>query len=280
MGAVLNVLDRNALQPLAFFSRKLSSSEQNYSTYDRELLAIYSAIKHFRHSLQGRDFAIYTDHKPITFAFTKSSDSISPRHLRQLDFISQFSTDIRHITGSENIVADTLSRVTAVQRQNIDFSTMAEEQNADTELAELLTNPNSSLKLQHLETGPNEKLFCDVSTGSLRPYVPKKLRRSVFEHLYSLSHPGIKASRKLIQQRYVWPGMMADISTWARSCVECQRSKIHRHTRSPSQRFTLTSRRFQHIHLDIVGPAAIRRILLLDHHYRPIFPLAGGYTCA
>lgn len=254
MGAVLNVLDEDTVQPLAFFSRKLSPSEQNYSTYDRELLAIYSAIKHFRHSLQGREFAIYTDHKPITFAFTKTSDSVSPRQLRQLDFISQFSTDIRHITGCENIVADTLSRVTAVQKQDIDFATMAEEQNADPELAELLANPDSSLKLQHLETGNNQKLYCDVSTGSLRPYVPSTLRRSVFEHLHSLSHPGIKASRKLIQQRYVWPGMMADISTWARSCVECQRSKIHRHTHSPSQRFNLTSRRFEHIHLDIVGP--------------------------
>ncbi|KAG8186042.1 hypothetical protein JTE90_007428 [Oedothorax gibbosus] len=51
---------------------------------------------------------------------------------------------------------------------------MAEEQNADPELAELLANPESSLKLQHLETGKNQKLYCDVSTGSLRPYVFRK----------------------------------------------------------------------------------------------------------
>ncbi|GFV20058.1 RT_RNaseH domain-containing protein [Trichonephila clavipes] len=62
-GALHQVVD-SELQPLAFFSRKLTSSEKSYSAYDRELFAIYSAIRHFRYMLEARDFTVFTDHKP------------------------------------------------------------------------------------------------------------------------------------------------------------------------------------------------------------------------
>ncbi|GFU83844.1 retrovirus-related Pol polyprotein from transposon 17.6 [Trichonephila clavipes] len=109
-GALHQVVD-SELQPLAFFSRKLTSSEKSYSAYDRELLAIYSAIRHFRYMMEARDFTVFTDHKPLTYAFRQKSDKYSPRQIRQLDFISQFTTNIVHIPGSDNIAADVLSLV-------------------------------------------------------------------------------------------------------------------------------------------------------------------------
>ncbi|GFU44915.1 retrovirus-related Pol polyprotein from transposon 17.6 [Trichonephila clavipes] len=109
VGGALNCLTENGPLPISFFSRKLSATETKYSTYDRELLAIYLAIKHCRHQLKGHNFIIFTDHRHLTFAFNKISDSCSPRQLRHLDFISQFSTDIRHVSGSDNSVADALS---------------------------------------------------------------------------------------------------------------------------------------------------------------------------
>ncbi|XP_050665912.1 uncharacterized protein LOC126966079 [Leptidea sinapis] len=96
IGAVLQQSKGNTWQPLAFFSRKLSPSQKKYSPYDRELLAIYEAIRYFRYMVEARTFTIYTDHKPITFAFSTQRDSCSPRQFRYLDFISQFSTDIRY----------------------------------------------------------------------------------------------------------------------------------------------------------------------------------------
>lgn len=69
IGAVLQQLKNGVWQPLAFFSRKLSPSQVKYSPYDRELLAIYEGIKYFRHMLEVRHFTVYTDHKPISFAF-------------------------------------------------------------------------------------------------------------------------------------------------------------------------------------------------------------------
>ncbi|GFU99518.1 hypothetical protein TNCV_784191, partial [Trichonephila clavipes] len=47
---------------------KLASSEKSYGAYDRELLAIYSAIRHFRYMLEARDFTVFTDHKASAYA--------------------------------------------------------------------------------------------------------------------------------------------------------------------------------------------------------------------
>ena len=61
MGAVLQQQVQDVWQPLAFFSRKLSPAQQKYSAYDRELLAIYEAVRYFRHMLEAWHFTILTD---------------------------------------------------------------------------------------------------------------------------------------------------------------------------------------------------------------------------
>jgi hypothetical protein len=60
--------------------------------------------------LEGSPFTIYTDHKPLTFALGKVSEPWTAMQSRQLSYMADFTTDIQHIPGSENIVADTLSR--------------------------------------------------------------------------------------------------------------------------------------------------------------------------
>ncbi|GFU99593.1 retrovirus-related Pol polyprotein from transposon 17.6 [Trichonephila clavipes] len=111
VGGSLMQLSNDQWEPLAFYSSKLNKSQKNWSTYDRELFSIYSSVKKFRHMLEGRTFVIYTDQKPLTYAFQQHSEKCSPRQLRHLDFISQFSTDIRYTKGSDNTVADALSRI-------------------------------------------------------------------------------------------------------------------------------------------------------------------------
>ncbi|GFW90621.1 hypothetical protein TNCV_566591 [Trichonephila clavipes] len=111
IGSSLMQLSNSNWEPIAFLSLKLSKTQQNWSTYDRELLAIYTSIKKFRHLLEGREFIIYTDQKPLTYAFKQKPDKCTPRQLNHLDYISQFSTDIRYVVGTENKVADALSRV-------------------------------------------------------------------------------------------------------------------------------------------------------------------------
>jgi len=111
VGGVLQQLSTSgSWSPLAFFSRKLNSAEVKYSTFDRELLAAFSAIRHFRFVLEGRQFRLLTDHMPLTHAMNRVSPLWSSRQVRQMAYISEFTTDVRHIPGPQNVVADALSR--------------------------------------------------------------------------------------------------------------------------------------------------------------------------
>ncbi|GFO32206.1 Pol polyprotein [Plakobranchus ocellatus] len=63
-GGVFEQYVNGIWQPLAFFSKRLRPPEMRYSTFDRELLALYLATRHFRFFLERRPFTAYTDHKP------------------------------------------------------------------------------------------------------------------------------------------------------------------------------------------------------------------------
>ena len=261
VGAVLQQYVQSQWQPISYFSRQLSPTETRYSTYDRELLAIYLAVKYFRYFVEGRQFYILTDHKPLTYTFSTHSDRYSPRQVRHLDFIYQFTTDIRHVRGPENPVADALSRVqasaiySAVSPPAVDFSAMSAAQSEDPELQRLQADSSLQLRFEQRPLPLSDTtLVCDVSTGVPRPYVPEAFRQAVFNSLHSLSHPGIRATQRLITTRYVWPGMNSDIRKWTRSCLQCQRSKVQRHTVAPFGSFSTPDVRFDKVHIDIVGP--------------------------
>ncbi|GBL99759.1 hypothetical protein AVEN_249783-1 [Araneus ventricosus] len=98
------------------------------------------------------------------------------------------------------------------------------------------------------------ELFCDVLTGRCRPFVPKEFRRRIFETLHNLSHPGVKATVKLVGDHFLWPDYKKQVAEWTRCCVPCQRGKIQRHTASPLGTYPAPRQRFDHVHIDLVGP--------------------------
>ncbi|UYV71730.1 hypothetical protein LAZ67_9000142, partial [Cordylochernes scorpioides] len=275
VGAALHQQVGNNFQPIAFFSRKLDAAQRKYSAYDRELLAVYLAIKHFRHLLEGRQFPVYTDHKPLTYAFQQNLDKASPRQCRHLDFIGQFTTDIRHIAGCENVPADFLSRVEPISHhQPYDQKSLAEAQAEDQELQALLTSENrSSLQLEKVQIPEtNISLYCDVSTAKPRPFVPASCRRIIFSAYHNLSHPGVRATTRMVTAHYVWPAVKKDCALWTRACHRCQVSKTARHTRTPLQSFSPPDGRFSHVHIDLVGP------LPPSENYRYIFTCVDRFT--
>nr|VZI37577.1 unnamed protein product [Spirometra erinaceieuropaei] len=173
----------------------LLPTETRYSTFGRELLAIYLAVKYFRHFLEGRDFTVFTDHKPLTFALRSHSHKYNPREIAHLDCISQFTTDICHIDGTKNEMVDMLSRPSLPSLQlshGIDVCAMATEQQR---VGCPCDESVSGLQLRGvlLTTGTGT-ILCDVSTPFHRPFLPASMRRAVFQTLHGLSDPGIRAS--------------------------------------------------------------------------------------
>jgi len=88
----------------------------------------------------------------------------------------------------------------------------------------------------------------------IRPFIPDKLRKRIFQQFHSPSHPGIRASQRLIGRRVVWPNMKKDVKDWTRTCIPCQQCKVTRHVRSAPGVLPTPTRRFEVIHVDIVGP--------------------------
>lgn len=258
IGGVLQQFSQNRWTPLSFFSRKLSTTETKYSTFDRELLAIFAAIKHFIHFVEGRDFSISTDHKPLTTVLFSKSEK-SPRQQRQLNYISQFTSDIRYLKGNLNTVADTLSRpnIDAIEPKSVDMKILIQTQKNDEELQTLISKPEDT-KSFILRKVPipleDDELWCEESGPKHRPFVPLPLRKTVFDLIHNLSHPSIRGTRRLIASKYFWPGLNLDVNKWSRCCIKCQQAKIHKHTKSKVGEFEVPKGRFQQIHIDIVGP--------------------------
>ena len=298
-------------RPLAFFSRKLSPTEAGYSAFDRELLAVYSSILHFRHMLEGRPFTVFTDHRPLLGALERVSEPRSDRQRRQLSFIAEFAVNMQHIAGSTNIVADTLSRPppqtlaadtavaavrwelpglsgaqctvssnaaagAAVQREfpgiagapappviaqseaanqaptpPVDLQELAAAQPSCPDCQRALSSP--ALRVITADIG-GAQLLVDTSSGVFRPLVPAAFRRRIFTAVHSIAHPGVRATRRLISSRYIWPGLARDVRSWCRDCQDCQRSKVTRQPTAAVQPIPVPIQRFSHIHVDLVGP--------------------------
>ena len=246
-------------RPIAFFSHALTPAEKKYSAFDRELLAMYLAVRHFKHFLEGKPFVIFTDHKPLAQAITSSTDNRSPRQTRQLSYVAEFTSDVRHIKGNSNVVADALSRPSVQEVSplalpvlpSVDFKSLAAAQDPGA----LLDSSDSfaSLVLRRIHF-KGVDIWCDTAGGRVRPLVPVQFRRSVFDSLHGLSHGGCRPTLKLITSKYVWPGMRKEIREWCRTCLPCQTAKVGRHTRTSPTVLPPADRRFGSIHVDLVGP--------------------------
>ena len=249
VGAALHQMIDGVATPIGFFSKKLSQPQKSYSAFDRELLAAYYSVIHFKHQIEGRDVLLFTDHKPLCSAFKSQNYAKSDRQQRHLSLLSEYINDICHIKGSHNIVADCLSRPTlAVSVDLFDLHSLAEQQKDDIEINDLKD------RLKSYSIDKDIHLLCDTSTPYPRPYVPKASRKSIFDSLHSICHSGIKASLKLIKSRYFWPFMDKEIRKMCSECLSCQQAKTVRHTKSKVDHFSLPTERFQTIHIDIVGP--------------------------
>ncbi|XP_076246283.1 uncharacterized protein LOC143186489 [Calliopsis andreniformis] len=184
------------------------------------------------------------DHKPITFAFQLKPEKCSPRQFRYFDFIGQFSTDIRHVAGKDNMVADVSSRIDEIE-EFLKYEELAKAQETNKELQTCLREDGFyALRLKKVRIpGASSLLFCDVSTCPVRPFITKTFHRAAVVTVHRLVHPGINATVKLMSDRYMWSSIKPNCRRWARACIPCQRSKVSKHVHSPLGQFSFSGMR-------------------------------------
>ncbi len=178
-----------------------------------------SGIKH------SRSLA-WADNKPLIFALHRVSPPTSGRQQRHLAIISEYTNQLLYLPGTSNVVADTLSRpalaaaetawvcAAIADKSPLDLKDMALRQILSPQVHALRSSPGLGIITQKVG---DLDLMGDSSTGIFRPLVPRDLWRQVFEHLHGTAHPGRRATRRLISSRYVWKGLSADVTAWAKA---------------------------------------------------------------
>jgi len=91
-------------RPLAFFSKRFSPAQRKYSTFSRQLLGLYLAVKHFRHCFEGNPgIVVYCHHEPLVKASYSSTQRDNARECRHLSEIASPSTNLKYIKGCDNV---------------------------------------------------------------------------------------------------------------------------------------------------------------------------------
>lgn len=105
---ILPTSKRPVLRPCAFYSRKLTDTQTRYSAQERELLAIWSALQHWRYIIEGSPILVRTDHQSLAQIATQKN--VGRRVIRFLDDLAHFDLTIKYKPGNTNTIADILSR--------------------------------------------------------------------------------------------------------------------------------------------------------------------------
>ena len=107
IGAVLGQRKNKQPRVIYYASRTLNDAQLNYSTTEKELLAVVFALDKFRSYLIGTKVIVYSDHAALKYLLTKKE--AKPRLIRWMLLLQEFNIEIRDKKGSENVVADHLS---------------------------------------------------------------------------------------------------------------------------------------------------------------------------
>jgi hypothetical protein len=288
IGAVLSQEDeRRKLKPIAFISRTLMLSEQRYSVIERETLAIRWAVKKLHAFLYATllPFIIYTDHQPLRTLLTNTQPN-SRRLIKWILELQEYNFVVRYVKGSENAVADCLSRIPEInllhpiptmesfkeaQRQEPVLSAIGQLLREEPITVQLSKKQQTYVaKKGHRYCLQYDTLYFEDEQGSMVLAVPPQYRHAIIETMHDskfAGHMGVAKTVQRIKRFYHWETIEQDVKRHIKGCEICHRAK-------PAARVVTTAKAvkfedvFSTLAIDIVGPLPLAS--LLDNTYRYI----------
>lgn len=216
-GAVLSQEVSGELKPIAFMSRKMKDAELNYSTHEKELLAIVSAFKYWRHLLEGQKTFVFSDHKSITFL--KTQPKLSRRQARWEDTLKDFDYTVNYIEGTKNVVADALSRINKIKLDDWD-SKLSQLYQDDKFFSQVINNPGKNFIIENGLVYTKDNRLCIPDMKELKLEI-------LYDHHDSKTagHYGFEKTLDILRRNFYWPKMTQEIRKYTMSCEVCQKAK-------------------------------------------------------
>ncbi|OBZ81563.1 Transposon Ty3-I Gag-Pol polyprotein [Choanephora cucurbitarum] len=244
IGAVLAQWDEEEMieRPVCFLSRKLTHTEMNYPTVEKECLALVFALQRLRRYVPDKDLVIMTDSTAVKYLFTKSNPR--SRLQRWIVSVQEFQFKVNHLHGKNNVAADVLSRYPPNNLETEEeispdiylFDTwildkMGEDYEphlirriktlTDYTRGEQPTPGDKGINAR-FRLGKDQSLFRRVGDRYLK--IPKFSERDkVLKDVHDgHGHFGQEATWQRLYESYWWPDAYRSVKDYVKTCENCQ----------------------------------------------------------
>ncbi|GBM40553.1 Transposon Tf2-6 polyprotein [Araneus ventricosus] len=277
-GAVLLQGSDMEEHPIEYASRLLTSVERNYSTTEREALAVVWALNKFRGRIEGSKITVASDHQALKWLMKLKSPS--GRLARWALQLQSFDLNLEHIPGKSNVVADMLSRLDDDQEipsceentVSIDFPARSpmeirEEQLKDEDLRKIIycfenddkdVNHASGLERGYLmNQGVLYRYSHNPESEEAQLVVPTHERDKILKEYHdslNAAHYGSDGTFQIISKRYFWIGMRKFITNYIKNCLDCARFKTSNQKPTGLLQTLVQAQRFETIAIDLFSP--------------------------
>ncbi|KAJ9543839.1 hypothetical protein OSB04_023546 [Centaurea solstitialis] len=274
VGAVLGQRKDGRLHAIHYASKTLDPAQLNYSTTEKELLAVVYAIEKFMTYLVGSKVIVYSDHAALRYLMSKKD--AKPRLIRWILLLQEFDLEIKDKPGSENSVADHLSRLELGSSPSFppindslpDDQLLSVSCSDSPRYADFVNYLACGIVPHDLSSHQRKKFLHDVKyyfwddpflyRSCADSIIRSEETESVLAHCHTLpcgGHAGTgKTVAKVLHSGFFWPTLFRDADKFVKKCDRCQRSgNISRRHEMPLN-YILEVELFDVWGIDFMGP--------------------------
>ena len=277
IGAVLGQKREKIFQVIYYASRTLNDAQLNYATTEKELLAIVFAFDKFRPYLMGNKVVVHTDHSAIKYLMTKKD--AKPRLIRWVLLLQEFDVEIKDKKGTENLVADHLSRLEGarddvpVNDEFPDEKLLAiEDKRAVPWFADYVNYLVAKVVPPEFNYQQKKRFFAHLkhyyweepiiyrhcADQVIRRCVPEDEMHNILNHCHTLPcgghFGGQRIAAKVLQSGFYWPSLFKDAHQFVSTCDKCQQMGNISRKDEPPMHPILEVELFDLWGIDFMGP--------------------------
>ncbi|GFT18930.1 transposon Tf2-9 polyprotein [Trichonephila clavipes] len=278
LGAVLLQGEDKEEHPVEFASRLLNPAERNYSTTEREALAVVWAVNKFRGYIDGASITVASDHQPLRWLMKLKSPT--GRLARWALQLQSFNLNMEYIPGKSNVFADMLSRPACNEENELcEVCTVAidvpsrspkeirNEQMKDEELVKIIScleDPDKNVYYVNwvergylMNQGVLFRYAPDSESEEAQLVIPSPERTLILKNHHEApmaGHYGAEGPYTRIAKNYYWTGMRKYITDYVKNCPDCIKYKASNQKPSGLLQTPVPAQRFETLAIDLFGP--------------------------